>query len=345
MKVLFIGGNGNISWWCVEEAIKRGYEVYELNRGMTRNTRRAVQPEVHEIIADIRDEEAVRHALDALNNEAFDVVCDFICFNDYQARQAIRLFTGKCSQYIVISSEAVYKRESRYLPFRENTPQYSGDVGDGYILGKINVEKAFKDAYRKNGFPVTIVRPGYTYDTIIQMPVGQNCFTAPQKLIKGYPFLMPGDGENLVAPLHSRDFAKAFIGLIGKKETIGEDYHIAAEKLITWNEMAMDILAALNLDVGNILHIPYIEGLGIIDFYSSIVNHQHMWHYLFDDTKIKNVVPEWRQETSFAEGIKETVSWLLADTKRQRINPDCDRKLESVYARYWKGKRNELSDL
>lgn len=342
MKVLFIGGNGNISWWCAEEAITRGYEVYELNRGMTRNTRRAVQTEVHEIIADIRDEEAVLRALD---NETFDVVCDFICFNDDQARQAVRLFSGKCSQYIVISSEAVYRRESRYLPFREDTPQYNEDVEDTYILGKIKVEKTFRDAYRNNGFPVTIVRPGYTYDTIIQMPVGQNCFTAPQKLIKGYPFLMPGDGENLVAPLHSRDFAKAFAGLIGKKETIGEDYHIAAEKLITWNEMARDILLAFDLDPENILHIPYAEAMKITEFYSGVVNRQHMWHYIFDNTKIKNVVPEWRQETGFAEGIRETTSWLLADAKRQRINPDYDRKLESIYARYWKGKRNELSDM
>lgn len=335
MKILFIGGNGNISWWCVEEAIKRGYEVYELNRGMTRSTRRAVQHEVHEIIADIRDERAV---LSALVDKTFDVICDFICFNDHQAEQAIRLFSGKCSQYIVISSEAVYRRESRYLPFREDTPQYDENVGDSYISGKIKVEKTFRDAYRNHGFPVTIVRPGYTYDTIIQMPVGQNCFTAPQKLIEGYPFLMPGDGENLVAPLHAKDFAKAFVGLIGNKETIGEDYHIAAEKLITWNEMAAGILLAFHLDPENILHIPYAEGIEITEFYSSVVNRQHMWHYIFDDTKIKNVVSDWGQKTSFTEGIKETTAWLLADTKRQRINSDYDRKLENIYARYWKGK-------
>lgn len=333
MKVLFIGGNGNISWWCVEEALKRGYEVYELNRGLTRATRRTVQSGVHEIIMDIRDEKAMVHVLD---DETFDVVCDFICFNDDQAKQAVRLFSGKCSQYIVISSEAVYRRESRFLPFREDTPQYDGDVGDSYILGKIKTEKTFREAYRECGFPVTIVRPGYTYDTIVQMPVGQNCFTAPEKLIKGYPFLMPGDGENLVAPLHSRDFAKAFAGLIGNQKTVGEDYHIAAERLITWNEMAADILSALNLDTKNILHIPYDEALIINDFYSDVVNRQHMWHYLFDDTKIKSVVPEWKQETNFEEGIKETVAWLLADKKRQRINLDYDRKLDSIYERYWK---------
>lgn len=334
MKVLLIGGNGNISWWCAEEAIRRGDEVYELNRGMTRATRREVQPEVHEIIADIRNEEA---AVKALSGIHFDVVCDFICFNDAQARQAIEVFQGKTNQYIVISSEAVYKRESRYLPFREDTPQYEEDVEDSYIAGKIKMEKAFRQAYRTDGFPSTIVRPGYTYDTIIQAPVGQNCFTAPKRWITGYPFLMPGDGENLVAPIHSKDFAKAFVGLIGNQEAIGEDYHIAAEQLITWNEMAGTILTALGLDAENIIHIPRDEAVRITDFYSVIVNRQHMWHYIFDDAKIKSAVPGWEQKISFSEGMEETVSWLLADKVRQRINPEYDRRLENIYSRYWNG--------
>lgn len=334
MKVLFIGGNGNISWWCVEEAIRRGDEVYELNRKMTRATRRKVQPEVHEIIADIRNEEA---AVKALSGMHFDVVCDFICFNDAQARQAIEVFKGKTDQYIVISSEAVYKRESRYLPFREDTPQYDEDVEDTYIAGKIKLERTFNQAYRADGFPVTIVRPGYTYDTILQVPVGQNCFTAPQRFIAGYPFLIPGDGENLFAPMHSKDFARAFVNLIGNKEAIGEDYHIAAERLITLNEMAETILTALGLDAGNIIHIPRDEAIGITDFYSVIVNQQHMWHYIYDNTKIKSAVPGWKQKISFTEGMEKTVSWLLDDKVRQRINPEYDRRLADIYSRYWNG--------
>ena len=334
MKILFIGGSGNISWWCVEEALKRGNEVYELNRAMTRVTRRTVQAGVHELIADVRDENAVQRAV---GDEVFDVVCDFICFNKSQAEQMIRLFEGRSSQYIVISSEAVYRRESRYLPFKEDTPQYDETVQDSYILGKIEVEHTFKKAYQDNGFPMTVVRPGYTYDTIVQMPVGQNCFTAPRRLMQGYPFLMPGDGINLVAPLHSRDFARAFAGLIGKKETVGENFHIAAEHLITWNEMAEDILSALDLDTENILHIPYNEATEITAFYSEVVNRQHMWHYIFDVSKIKTVVPDWKQEIEFSDGISETISWLLADKSRQRINPEYDRKLEEIYKKYWEG--------
>lgn len=336
MKVLFIGGNGNISWWCVEEAIRRGDEVYELNRAMTRATRRNVQPEVHEIIADIRNEEATVKALSGMH---FDAVCDFICFNDAQARQALKIFKGNTDQYIFISSEAVYKRESRYLPFREDTPQYDEDVEDTYIAGKIKAERVFNQAYRTDGFPLTIVRPGFTYDTILQVPVGQNCFTAPQRFIAGYPFLIPGDGENLFAPMHSKDFAKAFVGLIGNKKAIGEDYHIAAEQLITLNEMAGTILTALGLDAGNIIHIPYDEAARITDFYSSIVNRQHMWHYIYDNTKIKSAVPGWKQKISFSEGMAETVSWLFADKVRRRINPEFDRRLEDIYSRYWNGEK------
>lgn len=334
MKVLFIGGNGNISWWCTQKAIESGYDVYELNRGMTRSTRRAVQPEVHEFIADIRDEEAVAKVL---GENKFDVICDFICFDKTQAERAIHLFSGRTDQYIVISSEAVYQRKSEYLPFREDTPQYDVNVNDPYISGKIMVERTFQKAYENAGFPVTIVRPGYTYDTIIQVPIGQNCFTAPRRFLEGFPLLLPGDGENLVAPLHARDFANAFIHLIGNKASIGEAYHIAAERLITWNEMAEAILGALGVNDKNILHIPYKEAIDINDFCSKVINRQHMWHYIFDHTKIKAAASGWKQTIAFAEGIKETVDWLRADEVRQRINASCDRSLMKLYERYWEG--------
>lgn len=327
MKVLFIGGNGNISWWCVEEALKAGHEVYELNRGMTRRTRRALQADVKEITADIRNTEETNHALGDME---FDVVCDFICFNEEQARKSIEVFRNRCSQYIVISSEAVYDRSRSVLPFTENSPLYES-VNDAYISGKIQVEKVFRDEYVKTDFPVTVVRPGYTYDTIVQMPVGQNCFTALQKLLEGYPFLMPGDGENLVAPLHSKDFARAFGSLIGNNKTIGETYHIAAEKTVSWNQMAMDIMQALELSHKNIVHIPVEKAVQITDFYSEVVNYQHMGNYIFDNSKIKAIIPEWKQEIAFGDGIKQTISWLKEDKVRQRINPKYDEALVRIY--------------
>lgn len=335
MKVLFIGGNGNISWWCVQRALEKGYEVYELNRGQTRKTRRALQNDVHEIIADIRDENAIKQALGSME---FDVVCDFICFNEEQAKQAIRVFAGRMSQYIVISSESVYRRNTEFIPFREDAPQYSLEINDNYICGKEMVEKTFLSAYKEKGFPVTIIRPGFTYDTILQVPIGQNCFTAPARLKEGYPFLVPGDGENLWAPLHSRDFSDAFIEIVGNKETIGEDYHIAGHRLITLNEMAESIMEALELPGDRLIHIPYDEAIKITDFYGPTITHQHMWHYIYNLDKIRTVARDWSQKVPFHVGISETVQWLMEDPVRRRINPNFDKLIMQVYHKYYKKK-------
>lgn len=334
MKVLFIGGNGNISWSCVQESINAGHEVIELNRAVTRNTRRPVQSEVRQIIADIRNPEDMTAAL---GNESFDVICDFICFNGEQARQAIKLFRGRTKQYIVISSEAVYKRQSSSLPFRETAEQYPLDGADTYIAGKLQIEAAFRDAYEKEDFPVTIVRPSYTYDTILPVPVGQNCFTAPQKLLNGYPLLMPGDGENLWSPLHARDFAAAFVCLVGNRESIGDNYHIAGELLLTWNELAEQLLDALGVRNKKIVHIPREDAFKITTFHSEIVMQQHMWHYVFDNSKIRTVAPDWSQKISFKDGIAETIKWLFEVDVRRRINPFYDEALEEIYNSYWKG--------
>ena len=334
MKILFIGGNGNISWHCVQEAIKAGHDVSELNRAATRNTRRQVQPEVRQIIADTRDDAAVAEALSV---ESFDVVCDFICFNDIQARQAVRRFQGRTKQYIVVSSEAVYRRESRFLPFKENTPQYAENVEDSYIAGKLQVERVFREVYEKEAFPATIVRPGYTYDTIVPAPVGQNCFTAPQKFLEGYPLLMPGDGENLWSPLHSSDFARAFVCLLGNPEAIGEDFHITGERLLTWNELARILLESLGADSENIIHIPRDEALEL-GFHSKVVMEQHLWHYIFDNQKIKSIAPGWGQTVSFKDGIKQTMKSLFEADVRRRINHVYEEKLRELYDIYWKGR-------
>lgn len=333
MKVLFIGGNGNISWHCVEESLRAGHQVTILNRGMTRKTRREVQPAVRQLMADVGNKESI---LKALGDETFDCVCDFICFNDQQAQLSVDLFQEKTKQYIVISSEAVYKRESSNLPFRENGKKYEVDVKDNYIAGKLQAERVFQEAHKKEGFPATIVRPGYTYDTIIPAPIGQNCFTAPQKFIEGYPLLMPGDGENLWSPLHSADFAKAFVCLIGNNMAIGEDFHITGDILITWNELASTLLDVLGVNRNHILHIPRDEAMNITAFHSEVVMQQHMWHYLFDNTKIKSVAKGWKQCIPFADGIRSTVKWLFGADVRRRINPDYDHALDELYNIYWK---------
>jgi len=341
MKILFIGGNGNISWHCVQEAIAHGHEVYELNRGMTRSTRREIQREVHQLTGDIRNRKAMEYLLDG---KRFDVVCDFICYNGEQAAQAVNLFYGKTDQYMVISSEAVYKRGDSQLPFTEESEKYPPEESQSYIKGKIEAEQIFQRAYEESGFPITIVRPGYTYDTIIPTPAGGNCFTAIQKILEGNPMIMLGDGNNLCAPMHSSDFAKLFFPLCGNRETIGESYHITGQQLLTWNEMEQAVMRAFDVEEPKILHIPVEEVMANPVFQYDELVRQHMLHYIFDNSKIERISGKLAHPVEFEKGMRATAEWLDENPCHKRIDKKVEVKLTAIYRAYGRS-QGELSNL
>ena len=333
MKILFIGGNGNISWYCVQNAIDRGHEVYLLNRSQTLKTRRDIQSEVHKITADIHDMQQMKSIL---SEATFDVVADFICYNENHAREAVELFAGHTKSFVYISSEAVYTRAGRNLPFKENCKQYNTDsVGDSYIAGKILAERFFMDAYRKVGFPITIIRPFHTYDTIMPVSIGQNDFSAPQKYLEGKPALIAGDGTTLRALTHSKDFASAFIPLLECRENIiGEDFHIATDEWLTWEEIMQIMFKALGLKEYRAIHIPYQESLTITCFATGEIARQRMFHMIGDTSKLKSYVPDWKAKVSFEEGIRETVAWLMEKPVRRRIIEKYDLALDELYRKY-----------
>ena len=331
MRILVIGGNGNISWYCVDEALRRGHEVWELNRSQTCMTRREIQPEVHKLTADIHDVEKIKSIVEGC---VFDVVIHFICFHERDAKEAIDLFRARTKHFMFISSEAVYKRAGRNLPFRESCELNDPDRADHYVSGKIRAEAVFRRAYMESGFPVTIIRPAYTYDVIVPVSIGHNCFTAPQKYLDGKPALIAGDGTNLWAFTHSGDFAKALIPLAENPDTAGETFHIATDEWLTWNEEMELLFYALGLNQYRAIHIPYDEALLLNDFQPIDLMAQRMWHNIYDTAKVKEYVPGWKAEISFEEGIRRTIDWLQEKPVRRRYNDHHAAGLDRLYKKY-----------
>lgn len=333
MKILFIGGNGNISWWCVQRAIEKGYDVWEVNRAMTRKTRRPVQKEVHQIICDVRDADTMRAVL---NKQSFDVVCDFISYDGKQAEQMVDLFLDKTNQYIVISSEAVYKRQPDAMPFSEESEKYCLDeVSDcSYIKGKIEMEGVYMSAYRDMNFPVTIVRPAYTYDLIIHTSAGGNCFTAIKKMQDGYPMIVYGDGNNVLVPMHSKDFSRYFIELCGNKTTIGESYHIVGQEQISLNKMAECVMEAFHVEKNGIIHIPPKDVLANEIFSFNELIRQQMLDYVFDSHKINIIVNNQKINISYKDGIQETANLLMNNCNYRRIDETVNERLDKIYKMY-----------
>jgi nucleoside-diphosphate-sugar epimerase len=325
MKVLFIGGTGKISSACSALAVERGVELYFLNRGQT--SARPAPPGVHQIHADIRDRAATAAALDG---HTFDVVVDWIAFTPDQVETDIELFRGRTGQYIFISSASAYQTPPVNLPATESTP-----LDNPYWLysrNKIACEERLIEEYRKHKFPITIVRPSHTYDkTLLPFTGG---WTIVHRMRQGKPVIVHGDGSSLWVLTHHRDFAKGFVGLLGNNRTIGEAFHITSDEWLSWNQIYTLVATAAGVPQPKLVHVPsdllnaYDETWGaslIGDKTNSMV---------FDNSKIKRVVPDFACTIPYAQGAREVIEWYDADPARQTIDEKHDALQERILEAY-----------
>src|SRR6266481_2886633 len=167
MKVLFIGGTGIISAAVSRQAIAKGLDLYLLNRGL----RPVNLPGSHSLIADTRQAEEIRAALQSLQ---FDVAVNWIAYTPDDIKRDLALFQGRVKQYIFISSASVYQKPPAHYLITEATPLHN-PYWD-YSRNKIACEERLMRAYAEGGFPVTIVRPSHTYDLNLPVAIGGGAF-------------------------------------------------------------------------------------------------------------------------------------------------------------------------
>ena len=324
MKVLFIGGTGNISSASSRLAIKKGIDLYHLNRG-----RSTVQISgVKALVGDINKP----NELIELANHDWDVVVNWIAFTPEDIERDIALFRGKTKQYIFISSASCYQTPLSYPIITESTPLYN-NLWD-YSNEKIKCEDRLMSAYREDGFPITIVRPSLTYDTVIPIAIGGFMeYTTADRILKGKEIIIHGDGTSLWTVTHSDDFARGFIGLLGLTQTIGHAFHITSDEILSWNTIYRILAESLGQEA-KIVHIasdfickiePSFTGTLLADKAESVI---------FDNTKIKTFVPSFKATIPFALGIKRTLKWLDENPDRKFINPESTEKIERVLKKY-----------
>lgn len=325
MDVLFIGGTGIISTACTSLAIKRGINMTLLNRG---TSPRPVPEGAQVLHADMHDPASVRAALDG---RKFDVVADFIAFTPQDVQRDINLFRRRTGQYIFISSASAYQTPAANLPIRESTP-LENPVWE-YSHNKIACEELLLAEYRKDKFPFTIVRPSHTYDqTSIPMPGG---YTTLGRMLRGKPVVVHGDGTSLWTLTHTQDFAKGFVGLLGNSRACGEVFHITSDEWLTWNQIFLIMGEAAGVSP-DLVHIPsdliaaYDKRMG-----DSLLGDKSN-STIFDNSKIKQVVPDFCAAIPFSRGAREIVDWFQADPARQVIDPDLDTLFERILANYQK---------
>lgn len=323
LKVLFIGGTGVISSACSQLAIERGVDLYLLNRGVT--TRRPVPEGVKVLTGDINDPSVA----DVLADHTWDAVVDWIAFSPAQIERDIELFRGRTGQFVFISSASVYQTPPVNLPVTESTlldnPMWR------YSQEKIACEETLVRAFRDEKFPMTIVRPSHTYDrTMIPIRGG---YTALHRMRAGKKIYVHGDGTSLWTLTHNTDFAKGFVPLLGDARTIGDAYHITSNEWLSWNQIVGMLGQALGVEP-QIVHVPS----DLIAAYDPETGDgllgDKAHSMIFDNSKIKRLVPDFACTTSFSQGAREIVDWYDADPTRQVMDEEADAMMDRIIAAY-----------
>ncbi len=304
MKVLFIGGTGIISSACTDLALKQGIDLHLLTRGQST---RPIPTGAKVITGDINDAESL------LQNHSWDAVVNWIIYTPDQIERDLALFRGRTSQYIFISSASAYQTPPSLLPVRESTPL--DNPFWEYSRNKIACEERLIRAYREKKFPITIVRPSHTYDkTLLPFDGG---YTILHRMLEGLPVCVPGDGTSLWTLTHHTDFAKGFNGLFGHSGAIGENFHITSDEWLTWNQIYDLVAHAASRMTGgeviaNKVYVPSSKIAELDPARAPGLLGDKMHSMVFDNSKIKSLVPGFQCTTPFSRGAMEIVAHYLA---------------------------------
>ncbi|WP_432542850.1 NAD-dependent epimerase/dehydratase family protein [Kineococcus sp. SYSU DK002] len=324
LRVLFIGGTGIISSACAALAVERGVDLTVLNRG---TGRRPVPEGARTLTADVRDPAAVR---EALGGEEFDAVVDFIAFTPDHVAADVELFTGRTGQYVFVSSASAYAKPVAHLPITESTPLRNPFWS--YSRDKIACEELLTRAWRETGFPAFVIRPSHTYDrTSIPLDGG---WTAIDRMRRGDPVVVHGDGTSTWVLTHHTDFARGFVPLLGEPATIGDALHLTGDEVLTWDGIARRLAAAAGVPDPRIVHVPSdVIAREAPDRGPSLLGDK-AHSVVFDNTRLKRFVPGFAATTAFAQGAREIVAHHDAHPDLQVVDPVVDALQDRLVERF-----------
>ena len=336
-KALFIGGTGTISTAITKRMSEtEDWELYVLNRG----NRNSVLPKnVRSIVvSDVNNEAEVAAKLAEMS---FDSVCDFICFEPQQIERDYRLFRNRTRQFMVISSASAYQKPLANYLITESTPL--ANPYWQYSRNKIAIEDFLMRKYRDERFPVTIIRPSHTYDER-SVPLGvhgrNGSWQVIKRMLDGKPVILHGDGTSLWTFTHNSDFAKGFVGLMGNAHAIGEVFQITSDETVTWNQAYQTIADCLGVEFKPYyVASDFLAAVSDYDFTGSLLGDKSN-SVVFDNSKLKRAVPDFRATVRFDQGVRRTIEFVLSHPEYQIEDQEFDAWCDAVIAELEQAKKS-----
>ncbi len=313
MKILIIGGTGLISSAITRFLLEQGASVTHYNRG--RLDLYPPPPGVRTIHGDRTDYRTFEHQMAELGT--FDCVIDMVGYAPGDAESAVRAFRGRVGHFIFCSTVDVYRKPATRYPYTE-------DEGYGglntYSRNKVSCEQILRAAHQRGDFPLTIIRPAYTYGEG-RGPLNPFGGAYLDRLRKGKPIVVHGDGSSLWTTCHRDDVARAFVAAVGQPHTFGKAYHTPGEEWMTWNQYHQRVAEALDAPQPTLVHIPTDLLVRVAPQRAAIIAENFQFNNIFDTTAARNDL-NFRDTIPWVEGVRRMVAWL--DAHGQVTNSDAD---------------------
>lgn len=277
MNVLYIGGTGRISYSCVWHSARVGQQVTVFNRG---KTDLPLPRGVERICGDIDDDAAYRK----LGEREWDVICQFKAYVPADIQRDLEVFSGRCGQYVFISTAAAYQKPPHRWVITEDVP-LSNPYWD-YAQAKAEMESMLRRWKVRDRLPATIVRPGHTNSNRNFPGSFLSGRDLAWRMLNGRATVCHGDGTGLWVLTHADDFAVPFVKLLGNPRAIGETLHITSDEVHTWNEILTMMAAALDVE-SKIVHVPTETLVRCNPDWSGPLMGDKAWNVVYDNSKIR----------------------------------------------------------
>lgn len=337
MKVLVLGGTGVISRDIAKLLIQAGHEVTLYNRG-SRSV--PIVGNFRQLTGD-RGDRARFEA--SMREERFDAVIDMICFNQADARSTVAAFGESGAHIVICSSVAAYKRPYQSVPTVESEESLFADPQFTYAFDKAEVERYINAVIEERQLPVTLIRPSLTFGPgAANMGVLRQNYGIIDRIRKGKPLVMFGDGSTTFSFTFTPDLAKAFVGVLGNEKTHGEAYHVCSEERTRWEDLYLEFGKVLGCEV-KIVHVPSELLVAANPDLFSHLFFEKTFPGLFDNSKIRRVLPDFTCDISLHEGVKMMVEWF--EKEANQVDPekdDLENRIVELHAG-WKKQMQGLS--
>lgn len=303
MRILIIGGTGLISSSITRDLAARGDEVVHYNRGkLDLYPNPAGVTTVH---GDRTDYPAFEQQMVGLGH--FDCVMDMVGYQPGDAESVVRAFRGRVGHFIFCSTVDVYCKPASRYPYTE-AEGYGGL--NAYSRNKVTQEKTLLAAHHPIDFPLTIIRPAYTYGEgrgPLHSFGGGTMYV--DRIRKGKPIVVHGDGSSFWGSCHRDDVARSFVAAAGQAHTFGKSYHTAGEEWLTWNQYHEQVAAAIGAPKPTLVHIPTDALAQLAPQQAAITVENFQFNNIFDNSAARADLG-FQYTISWTEGVRRMVAWL-----------------------------------